>query len=133
MLKLPTIFFLIAGSLLVVLHVLSLELYLYWKYPALDIPMHALGGAVLALLFFTLHDIFPQYPSRLLYPIPVLLLVLLIILAWEVFQLQIEVLPLEEDVEIDTITDLIMGMLGAVMGYVVGYSMSSLDLDEEVA
>lgn len=132
MLKLPTIFFLIAGSILVVIHILSLELFLYWKYPALDIPMHALGGAVIALLFFTLHDLIPRYPSRLLYPIPVLLLVLLVSLVWEVYELQIGI-PIEEDFEIDTITDLIMGMLGGVMGYVVGYSVSTLDLDEEIA
>jgi len=132
MLKLPTIFFLISASVLLVIHVLSLELFLYWKYLWLDIPIHALGGAVMALLFFTVHDLFPKYPTRLMYPIPVLLLVLLIALAWEVFELRAGI-PIEEDYEIDTIVDLIMGMLGALMGYIVGYSMSTLDLEEETA
>ena len=85
MLKLPTIFFLIAGSILAVIHVISLELFLYWKYLWLDIPMHALGGAVVALGLFTLHDLWPRYPKRLLYPIPVLLLVLLVAMGWEVY------------------------------------------------
>lgn len=93
--------------------------------------MHALGGAVVALLFFTLHDLVPAYPTRLMYPIPVLLLVLLVALLWEVYELQIG-LPIESDYGVDTIVDLIMGMLGAVLGYIVGYAVSTLDLDEEI-
>lgn len=130
MLKLPTIFFLISASILMVIHVLSLELFLYWRYPWLDIPMHALGGAVVALLFFTIHDLTPKYPDRLLYPIPVLLLTLLVALGWEVYELQIGI-PIETDYKIDTITDLIMGMLGAIMGYIVGYSVSMIDLEHD--
>lgn len=132
MLKLPTIFFLISLTVLGVVHILSLELFLYWKYPGLDIPVHALGGATVALGLFSLHDLFPRYPARLLYPIPVLLLVLLVSLAWEVYELQIGI-PIEADFEVDTIADLIMDMLGGIIGYVVGYSVSTLDLDEEVA
>lgn len=132
MLKLPTILFLIAASILAVIHVVSLELFLYWKHQWLDIPVHALGGAVVALFFFTLHNLLPKYPARLLYPIPVLLLVLLVSLAWEVYELLIGI-PIEDNYEVDTIVDLIMGMLGGIMGYTVGYAVSSLDLDEEIA
>lgn len=130
--KLPTIFFLIAASILATVHILAIELFLYWRYPILDIPMHVLGGAVVALGLFALHDLFPKYPKRLLLPIPVLLLVLLVSMAWEVYELKIG-FPIEDDFEIDTITDLIMDMLGGIIGYIVGYSVSSLDLDEEIA
>lgn len=132
MLKLPTVFFLVAGSTLAIVHILATELFLYWRYPWLDIPVHALGGSVAALFFFTLHDLYPKYPQRLLYPIPILLLVLLISLLWEVFELKIGI-PIEDDFEIDTVVDIIMGMLGGVLGYIVGYAVSSLDLNEEVA
>ena len=130
MLKLPTIFFLISGSILAVVHYISLELFLYWHYRWLDIPMHALGGAVVALFIFTVKDLRPKYPARLLYPIPVLLLLFLVAMAWEVYEIGIGI-PIEDDYEIDTITDLIMGMLGGIIGYIVGYSVSSLDLDQE--
>ncbi|MDC1205420.1 hypothetical protein N8083_01070 [Candidatus Pacebacteria bacterium] len=128
MLGLSTILFLIAGSILVMIHIISLELSLYWKYLWLDIPVHALGGSVLALCFFALHDVFPRFPKRLLYPIPVLLLILLISLGWEVYEIGIGI-PIEADFEIDTSIDLIMAMLGGVVGYVVGYSVSALDIE----
>ena len=128
--KLPTIFFLIASSTLAVIHIVSLELFLYWKYPLLDIPVHALGGAVVALGIFTFKDLFPKYPSRLLYPIPVLSFVLLVALVWEVYELKIGI-PIEVDFEIDTIMDLIMDILGGIIGYIVGYSVSTLDLEHD--
>lgn len=132
MLKLPTIFFLTSISTLAVVHVTATELFLYWRYQWLDIPVHALGGAAVALGFFACHDLCPKYPKRLLYPIPIFLLVLLVALAWEVFELKIGI-PIEDDFEIDTIIDLIMDMLGGVVGYMVGYAVTSLDLDEDVA
>lgn len=132
MVKLPTFFFLTAISVLAVVHVLAVELFLYWRYHWLDIPMHALGGAAVALSFFALHDLFPKYPKRLLYPTPVLLLTLLVALMWEVFELKAGI-PIEEHFAIDTTVDLIMDMLGGILGYVVGYAVSSLDLDEEIA
>lgn len=128
MLKLPTIFFLITASVLAVVHVIALQLYLYWQYLWLDIPMHMMGGAMVALGVFALHDLIPKFPSRLLYPIPVLLFVLLGSLAWEVYEIQIGI-PIEPNFKVDTIVDLIMDMLGGVMGYIVGYSVSELDLE----
>jgi len=130
MLKLPTIFMLIAASVLATVHVISLELHLYWKHLWLDIPMHALGGAVVALGIFTLHDLMPHFPRRFLYPVPVLLFVLVVALAWEVYELGIGI-PIEDDFEIDTIVDIVMGMLGGIIGYVVGYSVSTLNLDRD--
>lgn len=116
--------------MLVMIHVVALELSLYWKYLWLDIPMHALGGSVLALSLFAISDAFPRFPKRLLYPIPVLLLVLVGALFWEVFELGAG-FPVEDDQGIDTAVDLIMGMLGGIIGYVVAYSVSSLDLDND--
>lgn len=132
MLKLPTIIFLIAFFIMATLHVLAIELYLYWKHLWLDIPMHMLGGSVIALGMFAAHDLLRSFPKRLLYPIPVLLVVLMGSLAWEVFEIYAGV-PIEANFAGDTTIDLVMDMLGGIVGYIVGYSLSSLDIDEEVA
>ncbi|MFT5036747.1 MAG: hypothetical protein ACI9VM_000311 [Candidatus Azotimanducaceae bacterium] len=125
--KLPTIFFFIAGFTLVVIHLVSLELSLYWKYAWFDIPMHILGGSVIALSLFAIHEAFPRFPARFLYPIPVLSIVLVTALAWEVFELKAGI-PIEIDFEFDTSVDLIMGLLGGIIGYIVGHSVSSFDV-----
>lgn len=127
---LPIVFFLISASTLAVIHVLSLELYLYWQYLWLDIPMHMLGGATVALGVFALHDLISKFPSRLLYPIPVLLFVLIVALAWEVFEIEVGV-PIEANFAVDTMIDLIMDMLGGVIGYVVAYSISNFDIEHD--
>ena len=130
MIKLPTIIFVITISVLAVIHIIALELYLYWEFLWLDIPMHLLGGSAIALGVFAAHDFIKQFPKRLLYPIPVLLTVLTVALLWEVYELGIGI-PIEDDFEVDTIVDLIMGMLGGVIGYVVAYSVSTFDIDRE--
>lgn len=129
----PTIsivFFLISASVLAVIHVIALELYLYWQHLWLDIPMHMLGGATVALGIFALHDFTKKFPSRLLYPIPVLLFVLLVALSWEVFEIEAGI-PIEANFAVDTMTDIIMDMLGGVIGYVVAYSISDFDIEQE--
>lgn len=131
MLKLPTILFLVMGSLLAVSHVLALKLSLYWQYLWLDIPMHMLGGLLASLGVFTIYDLYHKFPKRLLLPIPVLLFVLVVALAWEVYELQIGI-PVESGYAVDTAIDLIVGMLGGVLGYMIGYSVSQLDLNEEI-
>lgn len=92
--------------------------------------MHMLGGSVIALSFFAVADAFPRFPKRLLYPVPILLMVLAVGLAWEVFDLKIGG-PIEIGVALDTIVDLIMGILGGVVGYVVGHSVSTFDIGTE--
>lgn len=127
---LPVIFFLISASTLAGIHIISLELYLYWQHLWLDIPVHMLGGATVALGVFALHDLIPKFPSRLLYPIPVLLFVLMASLAWEVFEIEVGV-PIAANFAVDTMIDLIMDMLGAVIGYVVAYSISTFDIEND--
>lgn len=128
--KLSLIFFLIASSVMAVIHIIALELSLYWQIVWLDIPMHALGGATVALGIFAIHDLWEQFPSRLLYPIPVLLFVLMAALLWEVYEIGIGI-PIEDNFEADTILDIVMDMLGGVIGYIVGYSVSSLEFEDD--
>ncbi len=125
MLKLPTIFFFISFTLLAVVHIIALKLFLYWKYTWFDIPMHILGGIVVALGLYTLNDIRLLVPDRYLRLFPVVLLVLTVGLLWEVFELAIGI-PIEEDYAVDTATDLAMGVTGAVFGYIVGRALRRL-------
>lgn len=119
MLKLNTIYCLIAASVLAVVHYVSLELYLYWRYLWLDMPVHALGGAIVALAVFVPYDLGFKGPKRWLELKSVLLIVLMVALIWEVYELMIGI-PIEDDYLFDTITDLLMGLGGGLIGYLVG-------------
>lgn len=118
--KPTTLIFLIAALVLAVTHYFSLELYLYWRYLWLDMPMHLLGGAVVALGYLSLRDFIPRLPSRWFRPIIVVGFVFLIAVLWELFE---QIIGVEFDHDryvIDTLSDLIMGLLGGTIGYFVG-------------
>ena len=126
MLQLTTIFFLIAASVLAVLHNVALYLFLYWRFWWFDIPMHGLGGAVVALGLFTAYD-FRLFKNKSFLKVHyVLAFVIFIALLWEVYEILIGV-PIErEGFVLDTITDLLMGFLGGYVGYIVGNSIRKL-------
>lgn len=118
MIKLNTIFTLAAASVLAVVHVLSLQFFLYWRYLWLDIPMHVLGGAVVVFAFFVLYDFDTPLPKRWLKPLPVLLIVLLAALAWEAYEILIGI-PFGPDHTSDTVSDLAAALLGGIAGLIV--------------
>lgn len=124
MLQLTTVFFLIAFAVLAVIHKLAIELFLYWHIRWLDIPIHALGGAVVALGFFTLRDL-GLFPNKFLKPVSILLLVLGVALIWEVFE-RVVGIPSIGDYVIDTSIDVAMGLLGAYVGYIIGNNLRNL-------
>jgi hypothetical protein len=125
MLKLPTIFLLITFSFLAVIHIIALELFLYWRFWWFDIPVHFIGGIVVALGVFTLHDLRIVIPTRLLQLVPVLLLVILVAMVWEVYEVLIGI-PIESDAVLDVLTDLSMGILGGLVGYTIGTNLNKL-------
>ena len=47
----------LASIILAVTHIISLELFLYWRYWWLDLPMHILGGSVVALGMWVAHSV----------------------------------------------------------------------------
>jgi hypothetical protein len=124
MLQLTTIVFLIAFSVLAVIHNLAIQLYLYWHIWWLDIPVHAFGGAIVALGLFTLRDLkmFPNSGLRLL---PVIGIVIGVALIWEAYEVAIG-LPRLEDYIFDTVLDVCMGLSGGIIGYVIGNSLRKL-------
>jgi hypothetical protein len=125
MLKLPTVLFLISLSFLAVVHIIALELFLYWRFWWFDIPMHFIGGSVVALGLFTLRDLRLPIPARYLRAVPVVLLVIVVAMLWEVYELFIGV-PIESDYVVDTLIDLSMGILGGLVGYSIGTSLNKI-------
>lgn len=125
MLQLTTIIFLISFSLLAVLHIIALELFLYWRYVWFDLPMHMLGGAVVALGIFTLYDLRLRIPRSFLTPRKVLACVFLVACMWEVFEVLIGI-PIDETYVLDTTFDLVMGLFGGYMGFIVANNIRNL-------
>lgn len=122
MLQQTTIIFIIAASVLAVLHNISLQLFLYWRYAWLDIPMHVLGGAVVTLGWFTLYDfrvLKSTYWQRFLIIISI---VFLVAFGWELYEYcMLSTLP--SDYYLDTVTDITMGLIGGSIGYIVSLTL----------
>jgi len=116
---LPVIFLLIASAILAVVHWSALTLSLYWQYLWLDVPMHALGGAVVALIPFALVTLRVRISERFVGYIPVLILVLIFGIVWEVFEYNTGV-SFAYNYTLDTFFDLFMDMVGGSIGYIVG-------------
>jgi uncharacterized BrkB/YihY/UPF0761 family membrane protein len=108
-------FFFAALILLAVVHVVALELYLYWKFPWFDIPMHLLGGISVALGYSILHTrLSPRLRTFSWY----IAAVLLVGIGWEIFEYAAGIsLAREESFLLDTALDLCMDTLGGILGY----------------
>lgn len=110
---------------LAVLHGIALMFSLYWVYLWLDIPMHFLGGATVALGYqsrFLVHR-FERYLS---FGFGATLgAVLFVGGAWEVYEYLVD--PILTEFGIDTVVDLIMDVLGGVAGYFVARAVIQLD------
>jgi hypothetical protein len=115
MLQLTTIFFLISFSMLAVIHVIAIELYLYWHFFWFDIFMHLFGGAVVALGLHTLADL-RIIKRALLTTATVLFGVFVVASIWEAFEITAGV-PIESDFVLDTVSDLLVGLCGAYIGH----------------
>jgi len=127
MLQLTTIVFFIAFSTLAVIHILAVKLYLYWNVVWLDIPIHFLGGIVVALGLYTLRDL-GLFPNKFLKLVPVIGLVFIVALIWEVWEIWAQLVDFSvmKDYYVDTTIDMVMGLCGGVVGYLVGKSLRNL-------
>lgn len=101
-------------------HFLALELYLYWRYLWLDIPMHFLGGITVALGYLSLRDFFPRLKDGWFNWRRTLIFVLAIAVVWETFEVVIGVSFDESRYVVDTVSDVVVGLLGGLIGYFVG-------------
>ncbi|MCF7865464.1 MAG: hypothetical protein K9M11_03090 [Candidatus Pacebacteria bacterium] len=98
---------LFAGSVIAV-HMLAFNLYLYWTYKWVDVPMHILGGIMAGL--FTL--VFLRYLSlkeTLLYTF---IGVMAVGISWEILEVYFRVDTLNFWYWIDTVKDLLDDTIG---------------------
>lgn len=102
-----------------VTHYLAIELFLYWRYPWFDIPMHFLGGCVVALGYLSARDFIPKLPSRWFVFVSTIFFVFSIALLWEAFEL-VAGITMQDGYVVDTMIDVILGLLGGTVGYFVG-------------
>lgn len=99
------------AGFVILLHVIATELYLYWTYRGVDIPMHILGG-IMAGLFTYLFLRVAGFSERTR---SVLLGVLVVGVAWEVLELIYKVEPLTVRYWIDTAKDLVNDTIGGII------------------
>ena len=87
MLKINTVLFLIALSILAGIHMIALELFLYWRYLWLDVPVHVLGGVVVVLGAYTFNELKLPLAHHLVASFwHTLIFVVSVMIAWEVFE-----------------------------------------------
>lgn len=110
-------FFLSALMTLALVHILALKFFLYWKYTWLDIPVHVLGGVCVALGFSILPYLRINLPSRYATFFAYMTFVLLVGLAWEVFEIMSGMNSIDEYFLSDTLLDLSMDLCGGWLGY----------------
>ena len=108
--------FIVALGLLDVAHIVATDFYLYWTYLWLDIPMHALGGAVVALGFLTCCARYARVDFWRGFLVT-LGAVITVGVAWEVFEYMTGIADSEPGYVGDTILDLIMDIFGGCVGY----------------
>lgn len=121
-----TTLFLASLATLALVNSLAITFSLYWRYLWLDIPMHVLGGVTVALGVFFLSCVWNRVRERCLRLAPVLVCVLFVGLAWEVYEYIIGIPLIETHYTTDLITDLVMDILGGAIGYGVGHAVDTL-------
>lgn len=110
-----------------IVHIVSLELYLYWQYPQLDVPVHILGGVMIAFAVFSAAELFAWFPERYLALTPVVLFVLIIGLVWEFFQIYADISLLGPGLGWDIVGDLICDVIGGTLGFAIATRLKDIE------
>lgn len=95
-----------------VIHIASLQWYLYWQFVWLDVPVHFLGGVWIALFVIWVLGRIGRSPGLL----EIVVWVALVGVAWELFELWGGI-PMEDNFAFDTALDLLMDLIGACVGF----------------
>lgn len=121
------VFFFASLVTLALIHYLSLEFFLYWKYLWLDIPVHILGGITVAFGIALAPFFRIMLPNYLRTFLGYSILVLCAGLGWEVFEYMAGISIVDSDFFADTLIDLCMDIVGAVIGYGIVQSIMKLE------
>ncbi len=112
---------------LAIIHWVALDLHLYWKYLWLDVPIHFLGGACVALGFSILPFFKISLPPWSTTVYAYVCVALFVGIVWEVFEVTSGVAIVDEYYIGDTTLDLCMDVLGGIIGYGVVQSVKKLE------
>jgi hypothetical protein len=108
---------------LAMLQAVALYFSLYWTHRWLDIPMHALGGATVALGYQS-RFLLKRFESTLSFDFfSTILFVLAVGLVWEVYEYGVGT-PVA-GLTLDSVIDIGMDMIGGTVGYIVAKSVST--------
>lgn len=107
-------------------HIAALQFFLYWKYLWLDIPVHFLGGVTVALGFAVCVYSRIRIPVQIKSLLGYMLVVFLVGISWELFEISSKISITEPDFIPDTLLDLCMDMLGGVVGYGIVKSIRNI-------
>jgi hypothetical protein len=116
--------FTLSITMLAVLHTTALIFSLYWVYLWLDIPMHILGGATVALGYQS-RFMLGRFEETLTFGLCATIGAALTIgLLWEVYEFSVG--PLLPGYVLDTAIDLSMDVVGAIIGYATARAVAKL-------
>ncbi len=99
------------AGFVILLHKIAHELYLYWTYKWVDIPMHILGGIMAGLFTF----IFLRAAGFAERTRSLIIGVLIVGVAWEILELLYRVDVLTVRYWIDTAKDLVNDTIGGII------------------
>ena len=115
-----------SAATLGVTHAAALHFFLYWQYPWLDIPVHILGGIVVAFAFLLVPSFYPEIAQRYMALPWILVGVLIIGLSWELFEIMLGIPLIEKNFEADMVLDLCMDLFGGGIGYFLGREVRTI-------
>ncbi len=117
-----------AALVLAASHITALSFALYFTYSWLDIVMHLLGGFVVALGIGILPYIRIHLPPVWNSLSGYLILVLLVGVLWESFELWAGIWRfIDPDFFLDTVLDLCMDICGGVLGYICTTTLQKIE------
>lgn len=123
---LRVILFLSTIAIIAVVHAVSIQFFLYWKYVWLDIPVHAFAGVACVFGLYML----PYFGITRFANTNTLsksvLFALVVGLVWEVFEYTAGVSQSEPGFVLDTIIDLCMDVFGGSVGYFISKKLDTL-------
>jgi len=119
-------FFIVA--FIAVVHIVALEMALYWRFNWLDLFIHFLGGMWVSL--FSLSVLYQFGFQKTHLQLKVFIAVFTISIGWEVFEL-ISGVPRESNFVFDTSLDLLMDGIGAFAGFMTGLRLIAQDMKYE--
>ena len=107
------------GILIAVLQYFATQYFWYWEYWWFDIIMHFLGGFFIALfVYWLLRNEWKNLITRVYEFWLVLVLVLIVGVAWEVFEFMFDAYN-ARNYTLDTTLDMLMDGVGALAAYLI--------------